>query len=572
MSQKQEQQSRGSIDAVVIGAGFSGLYAIHRLRAMGLEVRGFERGSGVGGTWFFNRYPGARCDVESFDYSYSFSRELEQEWHWSERFAAQPEILSYLEHVADRFDLRPLITFDTRIISAALQPDGRWCVASADGERVLTRFLIMATGVLSASRTPAFPGLSTFRGETYHTGDWPDGPVDFTGKRVGVIGTGSSGTQVIPAIARDAHDLFVFQRTPNFSVPARNVPTDQAAERERKASYPAYRTSARESGSGIPIEPPTRSALEVGEQERLEAFEARWARGGGTAFGSTFTDISTNAEANATAAEFVRTKIYELVEDPNVAEMLCRQDYPIGTKRLCVDTGYYETYNRENVHLVDVRTHPIEAVTATGLRTSAADYALDAIVFATGYDAMTGPLLAIRITGRDGATLDEAWRYGPRSLLGIQVTGFPNLFTIVGPGSPSVLSNMVVSIEQHVEWATDLIGFVREQRLDTVEATLEAQDDWVQYVNDVADLTLYPSAASWYMGANVPGKPRVFMPFLGGVGPYRRLCTAVASEGYPGFAFTRGADRLTLAPWSRDILPTPGTRVTVSAGARGRPT
>jgi cyclohexanone monooxygenase len=526
------------LDVVIVGAGFAGLYALHRLRGLGLTARVFEAGDGVGGTWYWNRYPGARCDVESMDYSYSFSDALQQEWHWTERYASQPEILAYINHVADRFDLRRDIQLDTRVTSAVFdEAGGRWTVETDRGDRVSAQFCIMATGCLSAAQVPAIEGLETFAGRWYHTGHWPHEGVDFTGQRVGVIGTGSSAIQSIPIIARQAAHLFVFQRTPNFSVPAQNGPLDAEYERRIKASYAEFRRRARESRVGFVVDREDRSALEVPPEERARKYEAHWRRGG-LGFSATFADLLISKDANDTAADFFRGKIRSIVRDPAVAETLSPRDYPVGTKRLCVDTDYYATFNRPHVTLVDIRRTPIEAIVRDGLRTREATYRLDSLVFATGFDAMTGALLAIDIRGCAGQTLAEKWAAGPRTYLGLAVAGFPNLFAITGPGSPSVLSNMIVSIEQHVDWIADCIGYLRSHDHPCIEATVEAEDAWVAHVNEVGHATLYPRANSWYMGANVPGKPRIFMPYIGGVGTYRQVCDDVAAKGYQGFTLT----------------------------------
>jgi cyclohexanone monooxygenase len=523
------------VDAVVVGAGFAGLYMLHRLRELGLSARVYEAGDGIGGTWYWNRYPGARCDVESMDYSYSFSDALQQEWRWTERYASQPEILSYIEHVADRFDLRRDITLQTRVTEAVFdEAANRWAVRTDRGHRVSARFCIMATGCLSTAQVPAFAGLESFTGPRYHTGHWPHEGVDFTGQRVGVIGTGSSAIQSIPVIARQAAHLFVFQRTPNFSIPARNAPMDPDYQRRWKASYAEHRRQARESRVGFVVERNDQSALAVSAEAREREYEARWQRGG-LGFNATFADLLTDQAANDTAAEFFRAKIRTIVRDPAVAEALVPRDYPLGTKRLCVDTDYYATFNRDNVTLVDIRKAPIEAITPRGLRTRNDEYALDSLVFATGFDAMTGALLAIDIRGRAGQALRAKWADGPRTYLGIAIAGFPNLFTITGPGSPSVLSNMIVSIEQHVDWIADCLASLRTHGRAVVEATAGAEEAWVAHVNEVGNATLYPRASSWYMGANVPGKPRIFMPYIGGVGAYRHLCDAVAARGYDGF-------------------------------------
>ncbi len=526
------------LDAVIVGAGFAGLYMLHRLRGLGMSARVYEAGDGIGGTWYWNRYPGARCDVESMDYSYSFSDELQQEWQWTERYASQPEILRYVNHVADRFDLRRDVQLSTRVTAAVFdEATHRWAVSTDREDRVSAQFCVMATGCLSAAQVPDVKGLETFEGAWYHTGHWPHEGVDFTGQRVGVIGTGSSAIQSIPLIARQAAHLFVFQRTPNFSIPARNAPLDPEYERRWKANYAEHRRQARESRVGFVVERNDLSALEVSAEERLREYESRWSRGG-LGFNATFADLLTSKDANDTAAEFFRAKIRAAVRDPAVAETLSPRHYPVGTKRLCVDTDYYDTFNRDNVTLIDLRTAPIEAITPTGLRTRDAAYALDSIVFATGFDAMTGALLSIDIRGRAGQPLRHKWAEGPRTYLGLAVAGFPNLFAITGPGSPSVLSNMIVSIEQHVDWIADCLVYLREHDRTAIEATVAAEDAWVAHVNEVGNATLYPLANSWYMGANIPGKPRIFMPYIGGVGVYRQLCDDVAAKGYEGFALT----------------------------------
>ncbi|MGA8049741.1 MAG: NAD(P)/FAD-dependent oxidoreductase [Burkholderiales bacterium] len=523
------------LDVLVVGAGFAGLYMLHRARGLGLAARVLEAGSGVGGTWYWNRYPGARCDIESLEYSYQFDERLQQEWRWSERFASQPEILRYANHVADRFGLRADIRFDARVIAARFDEAAScWTVRTEDGAETSARYLVMATGCLSSPNKPRLPGLERYAGEVYHTGEWPHGKVDFRDKRVGVIGTGSSAVQSIPLIAEEARELYVFQRTATYSVPAQNAPLDPAYEARVKADYAGFR--ARNSlmpnafGSNLPRN--EASALEATSAERRRAFEARWQHGGLFLLGA-FGDLILDAQANETAAEFVRDKIRAVVRDPALAERLCPTQR-IGCKRLCIDSGYYETFNRGNVHLVDVAATPIEALTPRGLRAGGREYALDAIVFATGFDAMTGALARIDIRGRGGRTLREAWAAGPRNYLGLAVAGFPNLFTITGPGSPSVLTNMLVSIEQHVDWIADCIAHLRAHGQATIEARAEAEDAWVAHVNAVADRTVYPLCNSWYIGANVPGKPRVFMPLLG-FPSYVKKCEEVAARGYEGF-------------------------------------
>ena len=524
-------------DVVVVGAGFSGLYLLYRLRNMGLRVKLFEAGDGVGGTWYWNRYPGARCDVESMEYCYSFSEELQQEWRWSSRYPAQPEILSYLDHVADRFDLRRDIEFNTLVSAAHFdEATNTWTVRTQSGKSVRAPYCVMATGCLSTTRVPPFPGIEQFKGKWYHTGHWPKEPVDFSGQRVGCIGTGSSGIQVIPQVAAQAEHLYVFQRTPNFSIPAHNGPLDPVYEKSLKARYAEHRANARASVFGVPCEMTMESAVDAPAEQRNKRFAAAWDYGGATRILLAYGDLLARDESNATVAEFVRNKIRSIVKDPKVAEMLCPTDHPLGAKRICVDTDYYATYNRPNVTLVDVRKSPIEEITATGVRTKDATYELDSLIFATGFDAMTGTLLNIDIRGRGGLSLRSKWEHGPLTYLGLAIAGFPNLFIMTGPGSPSVLSNMVVSIEQHVEWATDCIDYLRRNGLKSIEATTEAEAKWVAHVNEVADTTLFPKANSWYVGANVPGKPRVFMPYVGGVGPYAEICRQVAAKGYEGFA------------------------------------
>jgi cyclohexanone monooxygenase len=526
-------------DAIIVGAGVGGLYAIYRLRKLGLRVRAFEAGGGVGGTWYWNRYPGCRCDVESMEYSYSFSDELQQEWHWPERYGTQPEILRYINHVADRFDLRRDIEFNTRVKEASFDSKtNTWTVKTDKGDTATARFCIMATGNLSTPRTPNYPGLESFKGKWYHTGLWPHEGVDFTGLRVGVIGTGSSGVQSIPIIAKQAKHLYVFQRTANFSLPARNAPLDSAKERAHKAQYPERRRAAFDTPFGIAgYPPPVKSALEAPDEERRRAYEAKWADGGSISFLYSYTDLLLNKASNQTASEFVHQKIRATVRDPRTAELLCPNDHPIGTKRLILDTNYYETYNRDNVTLVDSRSKPITAITPSGLRTADADYALDAIVFATGFDAMTGAMKEIDIHTDSGMSIRAKWEHGPCTYLGIMIAGFPNLFMITGPQSPGVKSQMILACEQHVDWIADCVQYLRNRGFSRIEAEEDAEDAWVRHNNEVADRTLYPLANSWYVGANIPGKPRVFMPYVGGVSAYKKKCDEVAARGYEGFRF-----------------------------------
>lgn len=525
-------------DALVVGAGFAGLYQLHALRdRLGLRVRVLEAADGVGGTWYWNRYPGARCDSESHAYAFYFSDALLQSWDWSERYPQQPEILRYLNHVADHLDLRRDITFNARVTQARWDDAaGLWRVATQDGRRYAAPFLITAVGCLSSTNRPDIPGAADFAGAIHHTGEWPHEGVDFTGKRVGMIGTGSTGIQCAPVIAEAAAHLTVFQRTANYSIPARNRPLDDAFKRWAKANTAEIRAAMHSTPNGHPWPVGPRSALEVSAEEREAAFRAAWEKGG-LALRATFRDIMTDRAANDTAAEFIKARIREVVKDPATAAKLAEIDHPFATKRPPIDTGYFETFNRDNVTLVDIRTDPIERITRSGIRLrSGAEHAVDIIVFATGFDAMTGALLRMNIAGRDGLPLAEAWAAGPRTQLGLMVPGFPNMFTVTGPGSPSVLTNMPVAIEQHVEWIADCIAHLRAKGLATIEATEQAAEDWVAHVNDAANATLMPQAGhSWYLGANVPGKPRVFMPYAGGMARYRRTCAEVAAQGYPGF-------------------------------------
>lgn len=522
-------------DAVIVGAGFTGLYMLYKLREQGLAVRVYDEASEVGGTWFWNRYPGARCDVESVDYSYTFSAELEQEWSWTERYPAQPEILRYLQHVAERFSLRKDIELETRIVSAHYADESdTWTVQPAGGEPVECRFCIMATGSLSVPKDPDLPGIGDFRGPVHHTARWPEQGVDFSGQRVGVVGTGSSGIQAIPIIAEQAEHLTVFQRTPAFSVPARNHPLDAETVREIKATYPERRRIAKSTPAGLDLQANDQSALSVSAEERHREHSRRWAQGGFVLLGA-YNDLMVDQRANDTIADFLRNKIRETVRDPEAAEKLLPWEYPFGTKRPCYDTGYYETYNRDDVALVDLRRTTLETVTPNGIRTSDHEHRFDSLVLATGFDAMTGALSRIDVRGRNGASLTRRWAEGPRTYLGLGITGFPNMFTLAGPGSPSVLTNMITAIEQHVEWTAECIAYVRANGYTSIEAESDAEDQWVRHVNEVADQTLYGQASSWYLGANVPGKPRIFMPYAGGMIEYRRQCDEVAAQGYSGF-------------------------------------
>ena len=527
-------------DAIIVGAGFSGLYQLHQLRdQLGLSVVVLEAGDDVGGTWYWNRYPGARCDSESYTYCYSFSQELEQEWRWTERYPGHAEIRAYLSHVADRFDLRRDIRFASRVAAAAFDDaTSRWSVTTEAGDRYDARFFVLAVGCLSAANVPAIPGLEGFRGTWVHTGRWPQQGVDFTGKRVGLIGTGSTGIQATPVIAAQAAHLTVFQRTANYSVPARNGPFTAEAQAEIRAQYPALRDKMRAATNGHPFDISPDPALSVTEAERQRRYEAAW-EAGGLRFRAVFADLLQNKQANDTASDFLRGKIRAAVRNQATAERLVPTDHPFASKRPPIDTGYFEAFNRDNVALVDVRASPILALTPDGIQTADGAYPLDIIVFATGYDAMTGPLLAMDITGRGGRSLRQDWAAGPRTYLGLQTPGYPNMFTITGPGSPSVLTNMPVAIEQHTQWITACIAHLRATGRQRIEATQDAADAWVAHVNDAANATLLPLAnSSWYLGANVPGKPRVFMPYAGGMARYAATCAEVAQDGYRGFALS----------------------------------
>ncbi|SDI92656.1 MULTISPECIES: flavin-containing monooxygenase [Bradyrhizobium] len=521
-------------DAVIVGAGFAGLYMLHRLRGLGFTARVYEAGGGVGGTWYWNRYPGARCDVESMQYSFSFSEELDQQWNWSEKYAPQPEILGYANHVADRFDLRRHIQFDTRVIAATFDETAKcWQVETDRGDRVAAKFCIMAVGCLSAANHVPFSGREDFRGPIYHTGEWPHEGVDFTGLRVGVIGTGSSAIQSIPIIAQQASHLTVFQRTATYSVPAWNAKLTPEYRDSIKADYPALRAKARGRPTGFYFPFNMKPALEATPEEREQQYEEAWERGGLPFLGA-YGDLLFEKAANDTIAEFAHNKIRSIVKDPATAELLC-PDNVFGCKRLCVDTGYFETYNLPHVKLVDVSRTPIERFTAEGIEVDGTEYRLDAIVCATGFAAMTGSFDRIRITGRQGRTLAEKWRAGPRAYLGVATVGFPNLFTITGPGSPSVLASMIQAIEQHVDWMADCMAHLRDIGAATIEPVQSDEDEWVEHVNEVSKVSLRSTCSSWYVGANIPGRPRVFMPYIGGFPVYVQKCNEVMSNGFEGF-------------------------------------
>ncbi len=527
------------VDVVVVGAGFSGLYLLYRLRKAGFSTRVFERGGDVGGTWYWNRYPGARCDVESLQYSYSFDEQLQQDWYWPEKFSAQPDILAYANHVADRFNLKKDIEFNVEVKASRFDENLKtWKITTNTGEEIDAQYFIMATGCISTTQIPNIKGLSDYVGNTFHTGDWPHEEVDFSGQSIAVIGTGSSGIQSIPVLAKQAKKLTVFQRTPNYSIPSQNEPMTKKYERSWKDVYSERRKEMRYSAHGSLKDLNDVPALSVDEDQRQELYTKRWAIGG-TGFLGSFNDLLTNADANYTAAEYVRQQIKRVVKDKETAEILCPRSYPIGTKRICIDTGYFETYNRENVKLVDISKKPIQRLVADGIIVDDQLYAFDSIIFATGFDAMTGSIFNVDIKGRGGLALKEKWNAGPKTYLGLMSASFPNLFMITGPGSPSVKSNMIMSIEQHVDLVIETLLSMRRKGLSVVEPELEAENKWVDHVQEVANKTLFPQANSWYMGANIPGKPRLFMPYIGGVGAYREICEEIVANNYRGFKFEK---------------------------------
>ncbi len=531
------------VDALIVGAGFSGMYMLHKLRALGISAQVVEAGTGVGGTWYWNRYPGARVDIQSLEYSFGFDAELEREWRWSERYAPQPELLSYANHVADRFDLKRDIQFNTRITAAHWNEDARrWDVTSENGDTWAARYLILATGCLSIPTDVTFPGIGDFKGPIYRTSRWPREGVDFTGQRVGIVGTGSSAIQSIPIIAEQAAHLTVFQRTPNYSMPAHNgeIP---ASDFEAWAKDPrAYRAASKDTVGGFQNEPGEKLATETSPEDIRADLERRWAVGGFRILGA-YVDQAIDPAANKIVHEFIAGKIREQVNDPAIAALLTPKDHPFGTKRPCVDTGYYKTFNRDNVELIDLRADPIATFNADGIATEKRQHDFDAIVLATGFDAMTGAIDRIDLRGIGGVKIKDHWAEGPRTYLGLMVAGFPNMFTITGPGSPSVLTNMINSIEQHVEWVADCLASLAERQHPSIEASAEAEAAWELQVAMAVTPSLMPQANSWYMGANVPGKPRMFMPYAGGLNTYTEICRQVAAKGYEGFIIRQG-DRM----------------------------
>jgi cation diffusion facilitator CzcD-associated flavoprotein CzcO len=529
------------VDALIVGAGFAGLRALHTFRSMGMSVVALDAAEDIGGVWYFNRYPGARCDVESYDYSYRFSPDLEQEWRWSERYATQPEILRYINHVADRFDLRRDIELGASVERAVYDETlARWSVETADGRTWLAGRLILAVGQLSAPKETVYPGQEIFKGQIIYSARWPKEPVTFAGKRVAIIGTGSSGVQMTPVIAAEADHLTVFQRTANYSIPAANAPITNDEDQEVKANYRERREAARNSPSGLGFVPDNRSAIEVADGEREAAFEQAWNRLG-FGFALTFKDILLNQDSNDTASEFIQRKIAALVHDPGIRDKLTPKNLPFGTRRPSVDSGYFQAFNRPNVSLVDISENPIAAFTPTGIRTTAAEHEFDIVIYATGFDAFTGSLLKPDIIGRNGINLREKWAAGPKSFLGLAVNGFPNLFIIVGPGSPSLLSNVLLSTEEQVDWLSTLFEYCRREGVVEIEASVDAEQAWVAHVNKRAEETLYLKTPSYYLGAEMPGKPRVFMPYSGGVRGYRRILERTAASGYEGLTLVRGA-------------------------------
>jgi cation diffusion facilitator CzcD-associated flavoprotein CzcO len=524
-------------DVIVVGAGFAGLYAVHRCASVGLSVTALEAAPDVGGTWYWNRYPGARCDVESVDYSYSFDEALQQSWTWIERFAAQPEILGYLRHVADRFDLRRHYRFGVDVVDASFDRD-RWHVRTAAGETYAAQFLLCATGCLSAVNRPDIPGIDDFAGDAYFTAAWPREDPDLRGKRVGLIGTGSSGIQAVPIVAAQAEKLVVFQRSPNYTIPMPNRPWSADEWRQIQEQYPDRRRISAYAAAGTPHGTYHKKAVDTEPEERAEALWQRW-REGGVLFAKTFPDQTSDLAANDIAREFAEERIREIVTDPVVAADLIPGDHPIGAKRICTDSGYFATFNRDNVRLVNLRREPIETITANGIRTNATTYPCDVLIFATGFDAMTGALTRIDPIGPGRERLRDIWANGPVTFLGLMVPGLPNLFTISGPGSPSVLANMVLHAEVQVDWVIDLILAARRLGVSEVEPRRDAARVWTYHVAQAAEQTLFPTAASsWYLGSNIEGKKRVFMPYIGGFGNYRRHCDEVARDNYAGLVLT----------------------------------
>jgi cation diffusion facilitator CzcD-associated flavoprotein CzcO len=540
MAEQHEAETGGAtrLDALVIGAGFGGMYALHRLRGMGLETLAIEAGDDVGGTWYWNRYPGARCDVMSIDYSYSFSDEIQQEWTWSEQFAAQPEILRYAQFVADRLDLKRDIRFETRATRIEYDDAASvWHVETDRGLRFVASYLLMATGPLSVPKQVDIPGADRFKGPLYLSGKYPHDPVDLAGKRVAVIGTGSSGIQIVPVVAEQAAHLHVFQRTPSFTLPMRNRKLNAEYVSHIKQHYPGLRAVARHSLTGGVRPISTRPLFSIPPAERDALMEEAWAYGG-LRFLGLFSDLLTNREANEVVAEFVRGKIAQTVDDPETARRLTPRGYPIFARRPCLDSGYYEAFNRDNVTLVDCIEDPIVEITETGIRTGTQHVEVDVIIAAIGYDALTGAMLAVDIKGREGRSLKDKWAEGGRSYLGLMIEGFPNLFVIAGPNGPSALANFILLNEQNVDWVCDCIEHMRVTGARAIEADLDAETRWMGKIEALGSRSLYPTANTWYTGANVPGKPRNFPVYIGGFGRYREICSDAAAEDYRGFTLS----------------------------------
>jgi cation diffusion facilitator CzcD-associated flavoprotein CzcO len=540
-----------TVDVAIVGAGIGGMVALWKLRSLGLSVRIFEAGEGVGGTWYWNRYPGARCDTQSLFYSYSFSDELQQEWHWSERYAAQPEIERYLNHVADRFDLRRDIQFGTSVRAARWnEEESRWLIETSRGQNVSAQFCVMATGGYSAPIVPSIPGLTEFRGELYYTSDWPREAVNFAGKRVGIIGTGSSGMQVVETVAyEDSVELYVFQRTANFCVPSQNRPMDAEYEAEFKRNYEAHRQAARASAFGVPLPTGDRKAAELSDEELRKHIDEVWEYGGLSVLAA-FPDLFIDEVANGRVADYLREYVRERVRDPEVAELLCPKGYFLGERRLLVVNSYLEAFNKPNVQLVDVRTSPIESITATGVETTCAHYDLDVIVLATGFDAGTGTMLRIDLQGTSGTPLTEVWADGPRTFLGLMVPSFPNLFMLWGPGSPGIRGSGTVVSEQQVGWIARLIGNMSLSSQNSIAPSPSAADEWTHHVAEVAASGIFTRNETQFVGANVPGKPRVYLAYLGGQAYYSEVCDSVAREGYAGFILTDASGSVCERPWS----------------------
>ncbi len=533
----QSQMRSNEVDAVIVGAGFSGLYMLHRLRELGFTTRLFDAADGVGGTWYWNRYPGARCDSESHYYCYSFSDEIRKEWKWSCRYPAQPELLAYLNFVADRLDLRKDIDFGTRVAAGNYDEEAhRWVVETDQGETVRARFLITGVGNTSTPAKPSIPGLESFAGDVYHTALWPHEKVDFSGQKVALIGTGSSGIQSTPMIAEQADHLTVFQRTANYSVPARNHDLTDEMRRGLEENYTEMRQLVLASPIGMPFEIPQKSALEVSDEERTATLDKLWEIGSFRFMFTSYHDIVVDLKANATVAGYIEAKIRDTVNDPAKADVLCEFNHPVGTKRPPIDTNYYETFNRDNVSIVSIRKNPIREATVDGLIMENGDkHKVDSIVFATGFDTVTGTLNKLNLRGKGGVSLADKWQDGPRAYLGLCTAGFPNLFMITGPGSPGILTNFPGCIEQNVDWIADVMTHMRETNAVEIETSENTEAQWMQDITDVANTTLMTTVDSWYMNTNIPGKPRVFSAYFSGMHTYAEVCADVAANDYKGF-------------------------------------